>query len=257
MTTKDIESLYHRLTHSTLTEDINNGIVEDIPDVETISRRLKHLKFSLNQADIFKIEDIDFVFGDKIPTTRILTEIMVYSEAYDYVNTAGTIFREWNLIVDCLNKVIFEIESEFLTPQPDTSTELPPIFQQFDIFKDNPKVARVFMSLIEVGLMKIDGSHFRWEDDRTSLCFLCYSINIHYDISTNKNIPWVSFKNMFLCQVWGKWTEQTNNDLRDHWQHFQKKVKSDYDPNGDEGKILPPRGKQPIWEKIENAVIGL
>lgn len=257
LTTKDIESLYHRLTHSTLTEDINNGIVEDIPDVETISRRLKHLKFSLNQADIFKIEDIDFVFGDKIPTTRILTEIMVYSEAYDYVNTAGTIFREWNLIVDCLNKVIFEIESEFLTPQPDISTELPPIFQQFDIFKDNPKVARVFMSLIEVGLMKIDGSHFRWEDDRTSLCFLCYSINIHYDISTNKNIPWVSFKNMFLCQVWGKWTEQTNNDLRDHWQHFQKKVKSDYDPNGDEGKILPPRGKQPIWEKIENAVIGL
>lgn len=30
LTTKDIESLYHRLTHSTLTEDINNGIVEDI-----------------------------------------------------------------------------------------------------------------------------------------------------------------------------------------------------------------------------------
>ena len=31
LTTTDIENLYRRLTHSTLTEDINNGIVEDIP----------------------------------------------------------------------------------------------------------------------------------------------------------------------------------------------------------------------------------
>lgn len=123
LTTKDIESLYHKLTHSTLVEDINNGIVEDFPDEETISRRMKHLKFSLNQADIFRIEDIDLAFGDNIPTTKILSEIMDYAEAYDYINTVWGIFREWNLIVGCLNKFVSEIESEFLNPLPDTPTE--------------------------------------------------------------------------------------------------------------------------------------
>lgn len=199
LTTKDIESLYHRLTHSTLTEDINNGIVEDIPDVETISRRLKHLKFSLNQADIFKIEDIDFVFGDKIPTTRILTEIMVYSEAYDYVNTAGTIFREWNLIVDCLNKVIFEIESEFLTPQPNTTTEQEQTVKRSPI-TDEKGIERAFQLAISKGLMRLEGDYYRWLSDNSLLAYFCERL---YNVFLNKtkgNKSWGYFSNWFIVR---------------------------------------------------------
>ena len=198
---------------------------------------------------------------------------MTWSKDYPYIingiqldeNRAEQIAKDWvwrlefyfrqgyNCQLELLNRI--EDADKQLNPQPDTP-ELPTIFQQFSLFKDNFKVAKVFIHLIEDELMEIDGNYFRWLDDRTSLCYLCYSLNLHYDLSTNKNIPWVSFSNMFLCKVWGKWGVQTNNDLRDNWQQFLKKAKSDYDPNGNEGKVLPPKGKQAVWEKIENAIIA-
>lgn len=168
LTTTDIENLYRRLTHSTLTEDINNGIVEDIPDETTIGRRLKHLKFSINQADVSKIEDIDLAFGDNIPTTKILSEIMDYAEAYDYINTVWGIFREWNLIVDCLNKVVSEIESEFLNPQPDTPTEQEQTVSKLPPELDTPQAHIIWSK----------AKHNGWIDDnyqfigtRQQMCF--------------------------------------------------------------------------------------
>lgn len=174
--------------------------------------------------------------------------------AKDWVWRLEFYFRQGYL---CQKKMLDKIEEaeQILNPQPDT-TELPPIFQQYDIFKDNASVAKVFVSLIDEGLIKIDGNLFRWLDDRNSLCYFCYSLNLHYDLNTkNNNVPWVSFRNMFLCKIWGKWVEQTNNDLRDNWQQYLKNAKSEYDPNGEQGKILPPRGKQKIWEKIENSML--
>lgn len=123
LTPTDVENLYRRLTHSTLTEDINNGIMDDFPDEQTITNRLKHLKYSINRENVFKIEDVDSAYGAEIPTTKILLEVMDYGEAYDYTNTVWGIYREWNLIVDCLKRVITNIEDDFLNPQPDTTTE--------------------------------------------------------------------------------------------------------------------------------------
>ena len=173
--TTDIENLYRRLTHSTLTEDINNGIVEDIPDETTIGRRLKHLKFSINQADVSKIEDVDLAFGDNIPTTKILSEIMDYAEAYDYINTVWGIFREWNLIVDCLNKVVSEIESEFLTPQPDTSTEQGQRVKQSPI-TDNEEIKEIFDEAVKRGFMCYTDEGIKWLRGNPLLAYLCVKL---------------------------------------------------------------------------------
>lgn len=121
LTPQKIETLYDKLTDSTFAEDINNGVVEDIPEKDTIRRRLEHLKYSIRQ--IGKVKDIELVYGDEIPTINILFEIMDYAEAYDYVDTAGAILVKWNEVVDGVNDVISEIENHFLNPQPDTSTE--------------------------------------------------------------------------------------------------------------------------------------
>lgn len=212
-------------------------------DLLNIADRLKEIILNLRRNAFMCMYDLEE------------TESNAHYRAHWMVNKVCKWVRDIIKIQERVQKIIKGAES-ILNPQPDTSTELPTIFRQYDIFRDNPKVANVFIHLIEDGLMKIDGNHFRWLDDRTSLCYLCYSLNLHYDLSTNKNVPWVSFSNMFLCKVWGKWGEQTNNDLRDNWQQFLKKAQSDYDPNGDGGKILPPKGKQSIWEKIENAIIA-
>lgn len=123
LTPTDVENLYRKLTHSTLTEDINNGIMDDFPDEQTIINRLKHLKYSISREDVSKIEDVDSAYGAVIPTTKILSEVMDYGEAYDYTNTVWGIYREWNLIVDCLKRVITDIEDDFLNPQPDTTEQ--------------------------------------------------------------------------------------------------------------------------------------
>ena len=175
LTTKDIESLYHKLTHSTLVEDINNGIVEDFPDEETISRRMKHLKFSLNKADIFRIGDIDLAFGDNIPTTKILSEIMDYAEAYDYINTVWGIFREWNLIVDCLNKVVSEIESVFLTPHPDTSTVKKQLIKSDILSRDNI-IRAIFKASVERGFMQYGDGVFEWLKSSHLIPFFCEKV---------------------------------------------------------------------------------
>lgn len=205
LTTTDIENLYRRLTHSTLTEDINNGIVEDIPDETTIGRRLKHLKFSINQADVSKIEDIDLAFGDNIPTTKILSEIMDYAEAYDYINTVWAIFREWNLIVDCLNKVVSEIESEFLTPQPDTSTKQEKTVIGSPIL-DNIEIVEVFDKLIKNGYVEPVGDRYRWLKDNALLAYLCERISTIFELSEKRGdddkefTNWRVFNGLFIVK---------------------------------------------------------
>lgn len=196
------------------------------------------------------LSEIKRIFDSETETDAGLKDFMPIPDNQEIVN------------IEDVAETFCEIRNGFLqaypvmNTKPDITTELPLIFQQYDIFKDNASIAKVFVSLIDIGLIKIDGNHFRWMDDRNSLCYFCYSLNLHYDINTkNKNVPWVNFKNMFLCKIWGKWVEQTNNDLRDNWQQFLKNAKSEYDPNGEQGKILPPRGKLSIWEKIENSML--
>lgn len=238
LTTKDIESLYHKLTHSTLVEDINNGIVEDFPDEETISRRMKHLKFSLNQADIFRIGDIDLAFGDNIPTTKILSEIMDYAEAYDYINTVWGIFREWNLIVDCLNKVVSEIEREFLTPHPDTSTEQEQTVKRSPILDDKDIVA-AFNSVEQIGFMEYRDGYYYWMADNVLLAYLCNRISLYKDYSKQYrkgigDLPnWTVFEGLFKAKGRKKdeWVEVNSQKLSDYQKAYMKTHDS-FSPDG-------------------------
>lgn len=246
-------------------EEVNIELLDDCPDNSTLQNRLRIVKNRyFGTWEITKAGEKDVVFNKLLHIVDRLTEILfsVYDWGKDDAHRKAVKWHDYLLQKWCnvgqlqnyMQSVIDNAES-ILNPQPDT-TELPPIFQQYDIFKDNASVAKVFVSLIDEGLIKIDGNLFRWLDDRNSLCYFCYSLNLHYDLNTkNNNVPWVSFKNMFLCKIWDKWVEQTNNDLRDNWQQYLKNAKSEYNPNGEQGKILPPRGKQKIWEKIENAML--
>lgn len=233
LTTKDIESLYHRLTHSTLVEDINNGIVEDFPDDETISRRMKHLKFSLNQADVFKIEDINLAFGDNIPTTKILSEIMDYAEAYDYINTVWGIFREWNLIVDCLNKVVSEIESEFLTPQPDTSTKQGQRVEQ-NIILQREDIKQIFDKAVSSGLMKFEDGYYCWLKKSELLAYFCKQVSLKRDLAEKYSektgepqTNWKAFSGVFkIVARQGKnkgcWSLQTGRQIEGFMKGYMK-----------------------------------
>lgn len=243
LTTKDIESLYHKLTHSTLVEDINNGIVEDFPDEETISRRMKHLKFSLNQADIFRIGDIDLAFGNNIPTTKILSEIMDYAEAYDYINTVWGIFREWNLIVDCLNKVVSEIEREFLTPQPDTSTEQEQTIKLHSSLLDDEEIKEVFNAFVEKGYMVLVDNYYHWNKSSHLLAYFCEKVSFYFLNSTKtydgKNATeWKKFEGLFEIEIKGK-LEYPNNDrlraYKNNWYRGKDRKTTQFLPNGYKG----------------------
>lgn len=244
LTTKDIESLYHRLTHSTLVEDINNGIVEGFPDDKTISLRIKHLNFSRNQADDSKIEDIDLAFGDNIPTTKILSEIMDYAEAYDYINTVWGIFREWNLIVDCLNKVVSEIESEFLTPQSDTSTEQEQTVKRSPIMENTELIEIINESVKRGYAEKTKGGYYRWLRDNPLLAYFVQQLSEYLDLSEKlyekedgeiESTNWSYFGGIFETKRrGGKWELADGDKLHDYKRGAMKGKdrKKKYQPKG-------------------------
>lgn len=208
LTPADVENLYRRLTHSTLTEDINNGIMDDFPDEQTITNRLKHLKYSFSREDVFKIEDVDSAYGAEIPTTKILSEVMDYGVAYDYTNTVWGIYREWNLIIDCLNKVVSEIESEFLNPQQDTSTEQeqtinnPTILQngimQYDEVLPNKNVDEVLKLAISKGIVEEYGNRYKWIAELELLPYLCEKLYEHFITVRKGDKRWETFSGLFV-----------------------------------------------------------
>lgn len=257
LTLSYIENLYNRLFFFPVSERIKEGLIADGWTDEVLKNRLKTARYLLKNwitPDGIAQFETDGLLSNESESMQYVCGKLGAADGRRYMLKVFTLFREVNQDIRMVAETLKEVEN-LITPQPDT-TELPPIFQQYDIFKDNASVAKVFVSLIDEGLIKIDGNLFRWLDDRNSLCYFCYSLNLHYDLNTkNNNVPWVSFKNMFLCKIWDKWVEQTNNDLRDNWQQYLKNAKSEYAPNGEQGKILPPRGKQKIWEKIENSML--
>lgn len=168
LTLTDIENLYRRLTHSTLTEDINSGIMDDFPDAKTITNRLQHLKYSINREDVFKIEDVDSAYGGEIPTTKILSGVMDYGEAYDYTNTVWGIYREWNLIIDCLKRVITDIEDDFLNPQPDTTTEQEQTVVKLPPELDTPQAQIIWSKAKHNGWINDD---YSFNGTRQQMCY--------------------------------------------------------------------------------------
>ena len=187
-----------------ITDDIIDWLIGDCATDDIIERRIRFVQLKTEETmwgKHFGEYDDENKWVPIVDSKRLSKYYSV-----EDIATIRTVLDNIDANITLINKYIVQgieqVKTHFLNPLPDTSTELPTIFRQYDIFRDNPKVANVFIHLIEDGLMKIDGNHFRWLDDRTSLCYLCYSLNLHYDLNTNKNVPWVSFSNMFLCKVW-------------------------------------------------------
>ncbi len=148
-----------------------------------------------------------------------------------------------------IQSIIADAES-ILNPQPTPTETEPrdPIFDNWDIFED-VWVVSTFQALIKDKILSIDKGYFRWHWDRSLLLWFCKQMSEYCGHTKERNgkqqISWITFNDMFVCQVWGKWQVQSNKDLRSAWQDWMKAPQSD-----DNGNPIPPKG----WNVIEGII---
>ena len=161
---------------------------------------------------------------------------MDYAEAYDYINTVWGIFREWNLIVDCLNKVVSEIESEFLTPQPDTSTEQGQRVKQSPI-TDNEEIKEIFDEAVKRGFMCYTDEGIKWLRGNPLLAYLCVKLSIYLNLSEKMydetdSTNWSVFGGIFLTKRQGGKYELADATKLHDYKFGNMKGKTEFLPKG-------------------------
>lgn len=97
--------------------------------------------------------------------------------------------------------------------------------------------------------MSISRGYFRWHWDRSLLLWFCKQMSEYCGLTKERKgkqqISWITFNDMFICQVWDKWQIQSNADLRSAWQDWMKAPQSD-----NNGNPIPPKG----WNVIEGII---
>lgn len=230
------------------------------------SRDESELRFRLN-----KIKGLinGFIWSDNVfsslhsqvlqVTDRLASIIVEWGE--DVIETEAR-HKAWG-IVQCICKWLEDVHSlqiqmqniiadgdQILNPQPTPTETEPqnPIFDNWDIFKD-AWVVSTFQALIKEKILSIDKGYFRWHWERSLLLWFCKQMSEYCELANERNgkqqISWITFNDMFVCQVWGKWQVQSNKDLRSAWQDWMKAPQSD-----ENGNPIPPKG----WNVIEGII---
>lgn len=167
--------------------------------------------------------------------------------------------KVWNIVksrlfqIECIishMRTMLKEAEQILNPQPTPTETEPqdPIFDNWDIFED-AWVVSTFQALIKEKILSIDKGYFRWHWERSLLLWFCKQMSKYCGLANERNgkqqISWITFNDMFVCQVWGKWQVQSNKDLRSAWQDWMKAPQSD-----ENGNPIPPKG----WNVIEGII---
>ena len=199
---------------------------------------------------------METVFNKLLHIVDRLTEILfsVYDWSEDDAHRKAVkwhdyLLQKWCNVVELqtyMQTVIDNAES-LLNPQPDNNKDLPSIFQQFEILRNNFRVKNAFIYAIEAGLMEIDGVYFKWLKKRQVLAYFCWSIG-HVLIPDADNVQWSAFNGMFIAKRGGEYEIENNDTLRRCYIDYENKTpnhKKDNPPDG--WKIVDD-----IIEKVKN-----
>lgn len=225
-------------------EEINIELLDDCPDNSTLQNRLRIVKNRyFGTWEITKAGEKDVVFDKLLHIVDRLTEILfsVYDWGKDDAHRKAVKWHDYLLQKWCnvgqlqnyMQSVIDNAES-ILNPQPDNNKDLPSIFQQFEILRNNFRVRNAFVYAIEAGLMEVDGVYFKWLKKRQVLAYFCWSIG-HVLIPDADNVQWSVFNGMFIAKRGGEYEIENNDTLRRCYIDYENKTpnhKKDNPPDG-------------------------
>lgn len=119
---------------------------------------------------------------------------------------------------------------------------LEPIFDYFQILRNNHKVRNAFLLAIEKGLMVVDGSHFKWMKKRQLLSYFCKVVSDNL-IPDAEKTDWVSFDNMFIAKRGREFEVESNLTLSRCYTDYEQKTRT-------ATRDTPPDG----WEIINEII---
>lgn len=190
-------------------------------DLLNIADRLKEIILTLRRNAFMCMYDLEE------------TESNAHYRAHWMVNKVCKWVRDIIKIQERVQKIIKGAES-ILNPQPDNNKDLPSIFQQFEILRNNFRVRNAFVYAIEAGLMEVDGVYFKWLKKRQVLAYFCWSIG-HVLIPDADNVQWSVFNGMFIAKRGGEYEIENNDTLRRCYIDYENKTpnhKKDNPPDG-------------------------
>lgn len=224
--------------------EVNVELLDDCPDNNTLQNRLRIIENRyFGTWEITKAGERDVVFDKLLHIVDRLTEILfsVYDWGKDDAHRKAVKWHDYLLQKWCnvgqlqnyMQSVIDNAES-ILNPQPDNNKDLPSIFQQFEILRNNFRVRNAFVYAIEAGLMEVDGVYFKWLKKRQVLAYFCWSIG-HVLIPDADNVQWSVFNGMFIAKRGGEYEIENNDTLRRCYIDYENKTpnhKKDNPPDG-------------------------
>lgn len=248
LTLSYIENLYNRLFFFPVSERIKEGLIADGCTDEVLKNRLKTARYLLKEwitPDGIAQFETDGLLSNESESMQYVCDKIGATDGRKYMLKVFTLFREANLNIRMVANTLNEVEN-LITPQPDT-TELPSIFQQFAILRDNFRVRNAFVYALKAGLMEVDGVYFKWLKKRQVLAYFCWSIG-NVLIPDTDNVQWSVFNGMFIAKRGGEYEIENNDTLRRCYIDYDYKTpnhKKDNPPDG--WKIVDD-----IIEKVKN-----
>lgn len=142
----------------------------------------------------------------------------------------------------CQKSIADILDEGYSLMYPDTSTELPSIFNQFALLRDNFRVRNAFVYAIKAGLMEVEGVYFKWLKKRQVLAYFCWSVGNALIHDTDK-VQWSAFNGMFIAKRGKEYEVETNETLRRCYVDYEEKT-----PN--HKRAAPPDG----WETVDDII---
>lgn len=238
-------------------EEVNIELLDDCPDNSTLQNRLRIVKNRyFGTWEITKAGEGDVVFDKLLHIVDRLTEILftVYDWSKDDAHRKAVKWHDYLLQKWCnigqlqnyMQSVIDNAEN-ILNHQHDTTTELPSIFHQFAVLRDNFRMRNAFVYAMEAGLMEIDGVYFKWLKKRQLLAYFCRSVGNDL-IPDADNVQWSVFNGMFIAKRGREYEVENNETLRCCYIDYETKTRTSK-------RDTPPDGWEIVDSIIERATL--